>query len=159
MRRVSFLAAAALFLLAASARASDPVGIYAVIDKVVFEPNDASPERVQVWGTFALAKPPGDSYTEPAHGYLYFSLNKDKADVTRKEWSDLKKMAGTGKCVAFASRYHDKGTVRKDSEQPKSPDVYPVAFGVQKVDADNPQAQKLKEAARPPDKEKEPRGK
>jgi hypothetical protein len=149
MKRAQHLALAALFLLAAAARASDPIGIYAVIDKVVLEPGDDAPERIQVWGAFALAKGSGFTYTEPARGYMYFSANKDNPEATRKEWADLKKMAGSGKCIAFGSRYKDKGTVRKDNEKPKAPDVYPVGFGMQKVDADNPQAQKLKEAAKP----------
>ena len=34
--------------------ASGPVGIYAMVDKVVFEPNDTAPERIQIWGAFAL---------------------------------------------------------------------------------------------------------
>ena len=131
MKRAQYLALAAVVLLAAAARASDPIGIYAVIDKVVLEPSGDSPQRIQVWGVFALAKPPGDSYAEPARGYMYFSLNKDNPEVTRKEWADLKKMAGSGKCVAFGSRYQDKGTVRKDSEKPKTPDVYPLGFGLQ----------------------------
>jgi hypothetical protein len=153
MTRTPYLAVAVLFLLAAAARASDPVGIYAVIDKVVLEPSARAPERIQVWGVFALARPPGDSYTEPARGYLYYSLNPDQPEATRKEWADLKKMAGSTQCVAFGSRHKEKGTVRKASEMPNAPDVYPVGFGLQKVDADNPQAQKLKELARPPDKQ------
>lgn len=29
------------------------LGLYGVIEKVVFEPNDTAPDRIQVWGTFA----------------------------------------------------------------------------------------------------------
>ena len=51
------LCAIALGMLAApAAHASDPTGIYGFVDRVVFEPNDTTPERVQVWGGFALAK-------------------------------------------------------------------------------------------------------
>jgi hypothetical protein len=35
--------------------ASGPIGVYALIDKVVFEPNDTAPDRVQIWGVFVLA--------------------------------------------------------------------------------------------------------
>src|SRR5262245_40679557 len=43
-------------------RASDPIGIYAFVDKVVFEPNADKPERIQVWGGFALAEGYGYTY-------------------------------------------------------------------------------------------------
>ncbi|HWN99480.1 MAG TPA: hypothetical protein VNS63_09445, partial [Blastocatellia bacterium] len=34
---------------------SDWTGVYARVDKVVFEPNAGAPERIQIWGAFALA--------------------------------------------------------------------------------------------------------
>jgi len=43
---------------ASRALASDPVGVYAIVDKVVFEPNETNPERIQVWGAFALSGEP-----------------------------------------------------------------------------------------------------
>jgi hypothetical protein len=50
----------------ATARASDPNGIYAFVDRVVFEPDDAKPERIQVCGGFALANPTNrDDSTPP----------------------------------------------------------------------------------------------
>jgi hypothetical protein len=33
--------------------ASGPVGIYGIVERVVFEPDDRTPERAQVWGVFA----------------------------------------------------------------------------------------------------------
>ena len=42
--------------LALPALASDFTGIYARIDRVVLEPSTGTPERVQVWGVFAIAK-------------------------------------------------------------------------------------------------------
>ena len=36
-------------------RASDFVGVYAVVEKIVLEPSDAAPQRVQIWGAFALS--------------------------------------------------------------------------------------------------------
>ena len=47
---VVFLSAAAAMHVSASV----PLGVYAVVDKVVLEPADAEPQRVQIWGTFAL---------------------------------------------------------------------------------------------------------
>ena len=39
-----------IVLLAAAARASDPVGVYAVIERVELEPNAALPESVKLYG-------------------------------------------------------------------------------------------------------------
>src|SRR3989442_335379 len=118
---------------AGRALASDPVGIYALVDKVVFEPNETSPERVQVWGAFAIAEGYGYTYKKAERGYLYYKLNADKANACRNEWSDLKSVAGTGQIVAFGGRYTDKGTLRKKDAKAENPDVYPVAMGLTKV--------------------------
>ena len=139
-----------VLVLATGARASDPTGIYARIDKVVLEPNDAKPERVQVWGTFALAKAGSrDDYDKPVKGYLYYSLAPGKEDTCRKEWADLKKVAGKDQCVAFGTRSAKQGTVRKADQKAKDPDPYILGRGVVKVDASNPLAQALKEKVTP----------
>ncbi len=140
------LASGLVLILATGALASDPTGVYARVDKVVLEPNDAKPERVQIWGTFALAKPrSGDDYNKPVKGYLYYSLVPGKEDMCRKEWADLKKVAGKDQCVAFGTRYAKLGTVRKADQKPKDPDPYVLGRGVVKVNASNPQAQALKD--------------
>jgi hypothetical protein len=146
MKHLTFALALVVVLAgAAAARASDPTGIYARIDKVVLEPNADAPERIQVWGQFMLAKGrSGDDYAQPAAGYVYYTLAPDKADQCRKAWADLKKVAGTDQCVSFGSRYRPLGTVRKAGQKPENPDPYPVAGGVVKVPATNPQAQALK---------------
>src|ERR1041384_8220245 len=53
---------------AGEALASDPIGIYALVDKVVFEPSAANPERIQVWGAFAIAEGTGSTYKEAQRG-------------------------------------------------------------------------------------------
>jgi hypothetical protein len=140
-----------VLVLGGSAQASDPTGIYARIDKVVLEPNDEKPERIQIWGTLALAKvrSGGDEYDKPVKGYLYYALVPGKEDQCRKEWADLKKVAGKDQCVAFGSRYAKLGTVRKADQKPRDADPYVLARGVVKVDAANPQAQALKEKVKP----------
>src|SRR5690348_2745074 len=78
------------------ARASDPVGAYALIDKVVLEPNADAPTRIQVWGAFTFAtEGSGDTYAAPVRGYLYYHAVKGKEDTCRNEWKDMKKIAGT----------------------------------------------------------------
>src|SRR5437660_5080207 len=115
------------------ALASDPVGVYALVDKVVFEPNETNPERVQIRGAFAIAEGYGYTYKKAERGYLYYKVNPDKPKACRNEWADLKAVAGTGQIVAFGSRYGDKGTLRKTDAKPETPDVYPVAMGLTKV--------------------------
>jgi hypothetical protein len=130
--------------------ASDPAGIYALVDKVVLEPAATAPERIQIWGLFSLAGPggAGDHYLAPQPGYLYYGLKPGAKAVCEKEWADLKRVAGTHQCVAFASRYNEKGRVRKPDEKPSSPDEYPVAHGLTKVrDSNYPPVKKLLDAA------------
>ena len=74
-------------LLARPAVVSDPVGIYAVVDKVVFAPDSASPSTIQIWGVFSLSEgKPGDNYGAPARGYMYYSVNDKNPTAVRAEW-------------------------------------------------------------------------
>src|SRR6266550_1702147 len=132
--------AAALFAGAASAaRASDPTGIYAFVDRVVFEPSEATPERIQVWGGFALAKTENrNDYHDAERGCLYFKLRPGDEAVCQKEWADLKSVAGTGQIVAFGSRSENKAiTLRKAEAKLEKPDGYPKGWGMNKVQPRN----------------------
>ena len=122
----TFLVGVTLIFTAATLSASDPVGVYAIVQRVVFEPNDKAPERIQIWGVFALADTsrPGDNYTKPQRGYLYFSLPKGRESVALKEWADFKAVAGTGQGVAFGTRYSTKVMVHLESEKPGSAEAY-----------------------------------
>jgi hypothetical protein len=95
-------------LLAPTLRASGPLGVYAIVEKVVFEPTEAGATRLQVWGAFALFEPTNGSVTRAARGYMYFSLptqpnpgRSNELEMVRREWSDLKAVAGTGQAVGF----------------------------------------------------------
>jgi hypothetical protein len=113
---------------------SDFVGIYAIVDKVVLEPDSASPDRIQVWGAFAFAsKQDRNSYEPPQRGYLYFSCKPGKQEVCRKEWADLKAIAGTGEVIGFGGRDMPRPLLRKRDDKPLSPDEYPLSFGVVKM--------------------------
>jgi hypothetical protein len=106
------IAALFVFLTAARLPASGPIGIYGIVEKVVFEPNERSPERIQVWGAFAYVDggaSNGLAVSTVKRGYLYFRLpspdiaNARDVDVIKKEWADLKAVAGTGQAIAFGS--------------------------------------------------------
>src|SRR5438067_4393401 len=119
--RKSHLAVGALVLfLVGTARASDPVGVYALVDKVILEPNGEAAQRVQVWGGFSVATGRGEAYAAPVRGYLYFTVAQGKEDLCRREWNDLKKVAGTDQVVALGSRYEQqKLTVRRPKARPR----------------------------------------
>jgi len=128
---VAFLALSPLALRTGAV--SDPIGVFARVDKVIFEPNAEAPERVQVWGAFALAgKEGGSTYLPVRRGYLYFSAKPGKEDVCRKEWKDLNSIAGTDQIVGFGRRY-ETIRLRKASDKPTDPDVYPIGVGLARI--------------------------
>lgn len=132
--------------------ASGPIGVYALIDKVVFEPNDATPDRVQIWGAFVIADRQQGTPVFPAkRGFLYFQLpgegvwreGMSRSEVTRREWNDLKSVAGTEQAVGFGSSWVGSGAgaaadpyrVRPASESPAAPNPYVLNSGVVKLTA------------------------
>ena len=118
---------------------SDPVGIYAVIDKVVLVPNATNPTAIQIWGTFAVSdQQPGDHYRPAVKGYLYYAIDASKERATRAEWADLSGMAGKKAVVGFAAKWQrpTPGRVRCATEAPSEPDVYVLHFGVVKMPAE-----------------------
>lgn len=123
---------------AASGTKSDPVGIYALVDRVVLEPDAANPKTIQIWGVFALTNgQPGNDYRPAQRGYLYYSLestlNLQTTRSARAEAADLKAIAGTGQPIGFGSRYAAAGRVRAAGESPANPDPYPLGVGVVKM--------------------------
>jgi len=131
MYRATLVAACACLVLAAdSARASDPVGIYALIERVALEPDAEKPHRVQLWGWFSQAVTGTRNYHPPQRGYMYFEAPAGKLRLCRAEWRDFQELAGTGDCVTFGSRYRAPGNIREPDETPRSPDPYPLDSGL-----------------------------
>ncbi len=111
--------------------ASDPIGIYAVIEKVVLEPAQGQPQRVQIWGAFSLADTRNnDDYGTPHKGYLYYSCPPPQISTCQNEWADLNSVAGKGIGVGFGGRHMPTGRVRSATDKPDSPDSYPIRMGV-----------------------------
>lgn len=115
MKLTRILISTGLFVLAtASVGASGSIGYYGIVERVVFEPSEAAPERIQVWGAFAYVD--GGAALNIAtstvtRGYLYFKVRSDipqfttqrEVELTRREWADLKAVAGTGQAIGFGS--------------------------------------------------------
>ena len=134
------LFAAALAVCVASAfalHASDRVAVYAKVDKVILEPSTGEPATLQVWGVFSVAQVgnPND-YQPAARGYLYYRLPA-RADLARREWTDLQGVAGTGEIVAFGSRWEGVPRVRPSTDKPANPDPYSLNTGLTKVRGNN----------------------
>lgn len=87
--------------------ASGPIGVYGIVEKVVFEPSASAPDRIQVWGVFAYADiAVGPSaFSAAKRGYMYFRLPEGATpaaiETIKKEWADLQSVAGTGQAIAF----------------------------------------------------------
>ena len=67
---------------------------------------------------------------------MYFKLRAGDEETCKKEWADLKAVAGTGQIVSFGSR-HDTTpvSVRKADAKAENPDTYPKSWGMTKVRA------------------------
>ncbi|MGH7462486.1 MAG: hypothetical protein ACREMA_15875 [Longimicrobiales bacterium] len=124
---------AAFVVVAAPSPVSDPVGIYALIDRVVIEPDAANPRTIQIWGAFSLATGSGFTYQPAQRGYLYYTVNSRNERATLAEWSDLQKIAGTKEAIGFGGRYTPLGTLRQAKQPAENPDVYPLGFGLVKI--------------------------
>jgi hypothetical protein len=99
----------ALVVTMVSPAASGLVGIYGIIERVAAEGAGAQ-ERLQVWGAFAYANGGvgnASAWSPVKRGYLYFRLpdstvaSAAELATIRREWSDLRSVAGTGQVVAF----------------------------------------------------------
>ena len=127
---------AACALTTVTLRASDFVGVYAVVEKVVLEPSDTAPQRVQIWGAFALSDGQrGSNYGPAQRGYLYYSCPAGQEATCRREWEDLKSVAGKDIGVGLGQRYKATGRIRKADDKPASPDVYPIERGIVRLSA------------------------
>jgi hypothetical protein len=95
-----------------SAQRRVPVAsMYAIVEKVVLEPSDERPERMQVWGTFAFVVEHLDTPNAPlevskaAHGYMYFRLPPAPSaavlERATSEWHSVKAAAGAQRVIGF----------------------------------------------------------
>lgn len=149
MKHVRVILVFIIVLVGATALlAEGPVGVYATVQKVVFEPNEQAPTKIQVWGLFVwvdggLDKP--GPINLPQKGYMYFKLpaNASQAAAAKKQWAEIKSLAGTPQIIAFggwnaAGPFEDlyipvageDVRVRKQTETPAKPITYPIKPGM-----------------------------
>jgi hypothetical protein len=170
---VMFLCAPGHFSVRAST--SGMLGIYGIVEKVVFEPNEEAPERVQVWGAFAYVNGTGGkslTISSAKAGYLYFRKPgpDEDAQVVLNEWADLKSVAGTKQAVGFGSWMYfggfggmkpDEGgiilerssmtsrqadlRVRPATEKPAGPTMYQTDAGIIKLSETGSHAEIVKQ--------------
>ena len=149
----------ACFVVAGSAKASQPSGIYAHVTKVEFVPEGAKPEdarEIKIHGEFIMVEIDG-MRSDVKAGYLHFSLPESKAKVAlaRTEWADLAEIAAlkdevigkddddrpSGRYVAFGSAYappnHDFSISRVQAPGSKSTfaRAYPLNAGLVRLRA------------------------
>ena len=127
------------------ANASGPIAVYALVDKVSFEPNADKPERVRISGVFITAEERSDVYSAPQRGSLYFALPKQDRELALREWADLKSVAGTRQVVGLGSSWASKVRVIKPDQEARSADDYPLGNGLIKINPDQPRAKGLLE--------------
>jgi hypothetical protein len=84
---------------------SGAIGLYGIVEKVIFEPNEQAPERLQLWGAFAYAESrQAEAVSAVRRGYFYFRIPDNSyapREAVLAEWKDLKSVAGTGQVVGF----------------------------------------------------------
>jgi hypothetical protein len=148
------LIGAAVVFTVVELRASGPVAVYAIVEKVVFEPSEARPERIQIWGAFAIQTQRSTAtYSGVQRGFLYYKIEESvtglenatvraaRARATLNAWADLKRVAATGEAVGFGGSLVgalDAGRVRKATDKPDSPDGFPIGNPVVKLGASQP---------------------
>jgi len=106
----SLLLVVLILLVGMTVRASGPIGIFAIVEKVVLEPDDKNLQHIQILGVFKVQKEHGSAdYSKAEKGYLYFripsAVNKQVSSQlearTLAMWADLKKVVVTGEVVGF----------------------------------------------------------
>ena len=106
--------AAVVTAAAAPSLRKDPNGIYGMIDSAIVEPSAGTPQRLQLWGRFAVANVVGVKdgkidyiqlgfFHPPKRGFMYYAINASDEAATRADWAALRAAAGTGRVVGWGS--------------------------------------------------------
>jgi len=127
MRQAILVALLVLLCWATPVWAGGPPPMYVLVEKVVLEPSDQAPERIQIWGCFIRTKGPlKEEFTAPVYGFLYLAIAAGKEQQCREQWALWQKAAGSGKvvpvgCCLDADNFLTL-PIRKPDERPQRPD-------------------------------------
>jgi len=152
---ISMVSAMALATTATDATASDPTGVYALIDKVTFHPSSEAPHEVRLEGLFSISRGigVGDYYRAPTEGTLCYRLpdESENADLARAQWADFERVAGSGEVVGFGSRWRgNNGQLFAPGQDPgEQATAYPLHMEVRRIAANNPMGRILRQTPRP----------
>jgi MYXO-CTERM domain-containing protein len=130
------LGAVAVLLASRQAAASYPAGVWVKVQSVVFEPNAAAPERIQVHGAIMVydgkTQAPYLGYTGPALGFMYYDCPAGDEATCASEWADIVTNinAPPAECVGLGDQKIATGTLRAPGATAVQPDAYPIAMGV-----------------------------
>jgi hypothetical protein len=144
MTRLASFAVVALMLgLVAEVQAGGYPPVCMAVERIVWEPDEAAPTRIQIWGSFAFLKE-GTRYGPPVRGYLYYSLLKGHEDECRKQWKDLSQLVAKNHLVTFGMCNQPR--VDGDLQQPGEKRVVPTAFPLMKLEANFAAAEEVVDA-------------
>jgi hypothetical protein len=91
-----------LAVAAATLDASTVVGIFAIVDRVEFEPDNVAPQRIRISGVFVVPVPVSSGlHKPPLRGTLCFTLPPGMVEAVLRDWFSLEASAGTGRVVGF----------------------------------------------------------
>ena len=130
MKSISYLIGLlVLCVMTVAVHAGGPPPVCMAVDKLVFEPNEHAPTRIQIWGTFALLNGTRGAYGEPVDGYLYYAATPGKEAESRKEWAKLKKLVAEQHLIAYGMCGEPKvsGQLRKPTDKVEAPVAFPLA--------------------------------
>jgi hypothetical protein len=98
------------------------------VDKLVFEPSESTPSRIQIWGTFAFLNEARNAYGEPMRGYLYYAAAPGKEEECREQWAKLKQLVAGQHLISFGFCGEPKvdGDLRKSTAKAGGPAVFPL---------------------------------
>jgi MYXO-CTERM domain-containing protein len=128
----------ALAVVPVVAQASAPVGVWSLVDQVTLEPSDDKPTLIRIDGTFIVANEQPDfpaypGYSEPQSGFMFYSCSEADLVTCAAEWIELQAVAGgEDNCRGWGSnQLPDNGKVRPAADPQESPDLWPIAMGIQ----------------------------
>jgi hypothetical protein len=98
------------------------------VSRLVLEPNEDAPTRIQIWGLFSELDQRKSTYGSPVYGYLYYRAAPGKEEQCRTKWNELRKLVAAEQLVAFGMCGSPRiaGHLRKPTEHVESPLVFPL---------------------------------